>query len=87
MTTDKKILAALILLYLFSIWAIFIAAIASAESYEQKAKEVERKLDTVIVEGQKQIDYFDAVVLPWLDEQDRKRKEKLEKQRRERDGR
>jgi hypothetical protein len=64
--------------------SLLLATSASAESFEQKAKEVERKLDRVIVEGQKQIDYFDAVVLPWLDEQDRKRKEKWEKQKGER---
>jgi hypothetical protein len=61
--------------------SLLLATSASAETYEQKAKKVERKLDTVIVEGQKHIDYFDAVVLPWLDEQDKKRKEKWKKQK------
>jgi hypothetical protein len=58
------------------ILSLLFATSASAESYEQKAKEVERKLDTVIVEGQKQIDYFDSVVLPWLDEYEVKRKQR-----------
>ena len=60
---------------------LLLASSASADSYEQKAKQIEQELDEVIPEGQKQIDYFDAVVLPWLDEQDRKRKERLEQKR------
>jgi hypothetical protein len=56
--------------------SLLIATLASAESYEQKAKEVERKLDTIIVEGQKQIDYFDAVFLQKLDEYEVKRKQR-----------
>ena len=60
---------------------LLLASSASADSYEQKAKQIEQELDEVVSEGQKRIDYFDSVVLPWLDEQDRKSKERLEQKR------
>ena len=55
---------------------LLLASSVSAESYEQKAKQIEQELDEHIAEGQKHVDNFDSVVLPWLDEQDRKRRER-----------
>ena len=60
---------------------LLLASSASADSYEQKAKQIEQELDEHITEGQKRIDYFDSVVLHWLDEPARKSKERLEQKR------
>jgi hypothetical protein len=72
----KALILSCTYLYILATGILLLGTVGRTESLEKKAKEIERKLDTVIVEGQKQIDYFDAVVFPWLDEQDRKRKEK-----------
>ena len=60
---------------------LLLASSASADSYEQKAKQIQQELDEVISEGQKHIDYFDAVVLPRLDEYEKQRKQRGKNER------
>lgn len=60
---------------------LLLASSASSDTYEQKAKQIEQELDEHITEGQKRIDYFDAVVLPWLDEYEKQRKQRSNNER------